>query len=81
MPNFIHICSYFIEKIPENRQKRPNLGTRPVILIIIKLFKPRSHSPGFQPRRHYGVDTGAHRDYTVATPAGTTFNRITGTPC
>jgi len=30
MPNFIQICLYIIEKILENRQKRPNLGTRPV---------------------------------------------------
>jgi len=27
MPNCIQICSYIIEKILENRQKRPNLGT------------------------------------------------------
>jgi len=24
-------------------------------------IKPRSHCPGFQPRRRYGVDTGAYR--------------------
>jgi len=29
-PNFKQICSYIIEKIFENGQKRPNLGTRPV---------------------------------------------------
>ena len=39
------------------------------------LFKPRSHCPGFQPRRRYGVDTGAHRDHAVATPASTALNR------
>jgi len=31
MLNFIQICSYIIEKIPENCQKRPNLGTQPVM--------------------------------------------------
>jgi len=30
IPNFIQICSYIIEKILENRQKRPNLTTPPV---------------------------------------------------
>jgi len=30
MPTFIQICSFIIEKILENRQKRPNLGTWPV---------------------------------------------------
>ena len=29
-PNFIQICSYIIEKIIENRQKRSNIGSRPV---------------------------------------------------
>ena len=33
----------------------------------------------FQYRRRYGVDTGAHRDHTVATPASIALNR--DTPC
>jgi len=35
------------------------------------ILKPRSHCPGFQYRCHYTVDTGAHRDHAVATPAST----------
>jgi len=46
---------------------------------MIVLFKPRSHCPGFQSRRRYGVDTGAHQDHTVATQASTALNR--DTPC
>ena len=42
-------------------------------------LKPRSHCPGFQSRRRYGVGTGPYRDHTVATPASTTLNR--DTPC
>jgi len=38
-------------------------------------IKPRSHCPGFQSRRRYGVDTGVHRDHAVATPASTALNR------
>jgi len=30
MPNLIQIFLYITEKILENRQKRPNLGTQPV---------------------------------------------------
>ena len=41
--------------------------------------KPRSHCRGFQSRWRYGVDTGVHRDHTVATPASTTLNQ--DTPC
>jgi len=41
--------------------------------------KPRSHGPGFQSRRRYGVDTGVHRDHAIATPASTALNR--DTPC
>jgi len=36
MLNFIQICLYIIEKILENRQKRPNLGTRPVSKNILQ---------------------------------------------
>ena len=36
IPNFIQICSYSIEKILENRQKRPNLGTPPVLSTVIQ---------------------------------------------
>ena len=43
------------------------------------LLKPHSHCPGFQSRRCYGVDTWAHRDHTVATPASISLNR--DTPC
>jgi len=46
---------------------------------LSKTVKPRSHCPGFQSRRRYGVDTGAHRDHAVATPASTALNR--DTPC
>ena len=42
-------------------------------------IQSRLHCPGFQSRRRYGVDTGAHRDHTVATPACTALNR--DTPC
>ena len=42
-----------------------------------QLVKPRSHCPGFQSRRRYGVDTGVHRAHAVATPASTTLNRDT----
>ena len=42
-------------------------------------IKPRSHCSGFQSRRRYRVDTGAHRDHTVATPAITALNW--DTPC
>jgi len=45
---------------------------------MIKLqVKPRSHCPGFQSRRRYGVDTRAHPDCTVATPTSTALNRDT----
>jgi len=37
MTNFIQICSYIFEKILENRQKRPNLGTRPVLWSLKQL--------------------------------------------
>ena len=37
-PIFKQICSYIIEKIFENSQKRPNLGTRPVIYIIFNSY-------------------------------------------
>jgi len=49
------------------------------IVNIVAVLKPRSHCPGFQSRRRYGVDTVAHRDHTVATPASTALNR--DTPC
>jgi len=50
-----------------------------VIQFVFHKINPRSYCPGFQSRRRYGVDTGAHRDHTVATPANTALNRVT--PC
>ena len=52
---------------------------RGIFDTAVQCIKPRSHCPGFQPRRRYGVDTGAHRDHAVATPASTALNR--DTPC
>jgi len=34
-PVFMQICLYIIEKILENRQTRPNLGTRPVLSCLV----------------------------------------------
>jgi len=50
-----------------------------MIQTFKRLHVPRSHCPGFQSRRRYGVDTGAHRDNTLATPTSTALNR--DTPC
>ena len=42
-------------------------------------LKPHSHCPRFQSPRCYGVDTGAHWDHAVVTPASTALNW--DTPC
>ena len=62
-PNYI--VFYFISSI------QLNFSTNSLRL------KPRSHCPGFQSRRRYGVDNEAHRNHTVATPASTALNRDT----
>ena len=47
------------------------------LCMSYNLLEPRSHCPGFQSRRRYGMDTGAHRDHTVATAASTALNQDT----
>ena len=45
MPNFMQICLYIIEKILENRKKRPNLGTPPVSICLLQISP---HLPFFK---------------------------------
>jgi len=47
------------------------------LCMSYNLLEPRLHCPGFQSRRRYGMDTGAHRDHTVATAASTALNQDT----
>jgi len=62
----------------------PRRKSLKIILIICKegLFNEifgRNNEYRHQSRKRYGVDTGAHWDHTVATPADTALNR--DTPC
>jgi len=70
------LCSTVVMKIHVSDKCYLTLLDSAFLTITIT---PRSHCPGFQSRRRYGVDTGAHRDHAVATPASTALNR--DTPC